>query len=474
MGGNISRKEFLISLAAIGFGSRRLQASSFLSEFNSARFLKTDGPLIIKPEDAQYNKLRASFNKRISHHPAAIALCRSTDDVLSAIGYAKKNSLTISCRSGGHSFEGYSTVDNSLVLDFSLLNSAQLHDDGSLLVGPGCRLSKIYDTILPHGRIIPAGSCGNVGIGGLALGGGYGLFSRKFGLTCDNLTDAVVVSTDGTVHTASSEKDLLWALRGGGTAGIGIVTSMTFNTHPAPATLTSHHFKSRKLDLDSATQLLQTWFSVASDLPNECFSAFVLNGSTLNILVTEFHHSGNTEAAALQPLVREMETARFGKPLPLARAVKTYYGKKEPIYFKNASAGLYTGFEDIREAMKEALPIVLSTPGMIYQINTLGGEIRNPAFERASAFPHRKFGFLSELQTYWDSPHQEEHLLRRFGDVQNIIRNHGIVVQYANYPSAEFKNWKVAYYGENYERLRSVKRRFDSGNLLSHPQSIGI
>ena len=177
MSKKISRKEFLLSLAALGIGASGVK--SFPSFFKNISF--TNGLTIITKDDGKYDELRAGFNKRISNSPAAIALCKSTEDVITAIFYAKKNGLSISVRSGGHSFEGYSSNDGSLIIDLSNLNSAVLQKDNTLVAGPGCRLAKLYDTILPQSRIIPAGSCGSVGLGGLTLGGGYGFFSRKYG-----------------------------------------------------------------------------------------------------------------------------------------------------------------------------------------------------------------------------------------------------------------------------------------------------
>src|SRR5260370_39874648 len=86
-----------------------------------------------------------------------------------------------------------------------------------------------------HGRGVPGGSCPTVGITGLTLGGGVGVVSRAYGLTCDNVKSLQIVTADGQVRTcnASSNADLYWACRGGGGGNFGVVTSFTFGTHPA-------------------------------------------------------------------------------------------------------------------------------------------------------------------------------------------------------------------------------------------------
>src|SRR5690606_14140152 len=101
---------------------------------------------------------------------------------------------------------------------------------------PACLLQEIYASFLPKNRIIPAGSCGTVGIAGLALGGGYGFFSRKYGLTCDHLTRIKLVDGNGKIQDSDGNPKLLWACRGGGNGNFGVVTEMEFKTHPAPST----------------------------------------------------------------------------------------------------------------------------------------------------------------------------------------------------------------------------------------------
>lgn len=144
------------------------------------------------------------------------------------------------------------------------------------------------------------------------------------------------------------------------------------------------------------------------------------------------------------------------------------------MYFKNSSSGLYKDFSEISSFIEEVLEIVTSTPGMIYQVNTLGGNIANPEFEKASCFPHRHKNYLSELQTYWETPGAEKKLLEHFTLVQNIFAKNNIRSQYANYPNLEWSDWGSAYYGDYLPRLKAVKKKYDPSNIFSHPQSITI
>src|SRR5207247_6096094 len=146
---------------------------------------------------------------------------------------ARRHALRIVARSGGHSYGGYSTTPG-VVVDVSRLKAVALDRHGRAVVGAGARLIDVYETLAQHGRTVPAGSCPSVGIAGLALGGGVGFAARKFGLTCDNLLQATIVTASGRalVCNAHEHADLYWALRGGGGGNFGIVTRLVFRTHP--------------------------------------------------------------------------------------------------------------------------------------------------------------------------------------------------------------------------------------------------
>jgi FAD/FMN-containing dehydrogenase len=431
-----------------------------------------DELLLFHKEDDYYDELRARFNKRVDKHPAVIALCRDTEEVSKAVRYAKQEGLKISVKSGGHSFECFSSNDGGLVIDLSLINQIEWIDDETIRVGPGCKLSELYDALLPQGRILPAGACGGVGVGGLTLGGGYGLFSREFGLTCDSMNALTFVDGVGTVHESRDKPELLWACRGGGNGNFGVVTEMIFKTSPAPSGIYRSRFKAKRLNPERAAELMETWFEVAAELPPTAFSAFVLNGTSLLILVTDTKERDAETDALLAKLTAVTDTASLGRREELSKALPKHYGRKGPLYFKNASAGLYTSFDDIRSVAQEVASLVAGGGGLIYQINTLGGKIADSAFARDSAFPHRQRPFLAELQTYYERARDEASRLTAFRKVQSSLREAGVIHHYRNYPDLDFEDWEVAYYGASYPRLQELKARYDPEDLFHHPQSV--
>ena len=473
MQNKLKRKEFLklALLANLGLIAKQIEGfSEFTGKYSKA--LSNDNVTYFKKGDADYELLRKGFNKRIEKFPQIIALCKNATGVAEAVKYAGQNGLPIAIKSGGHCMEGFSCNDGGMVINLSLLNKIEWMDANTIKVGPGCTLSNIYDAILPKGKILPGGSCAGVGIGGLTLGGGYGLLGRKYGLTCDSLQEITMVDGKGNTVNSVNDKDLLWACKGGGNGNFGVVTEMKFKVHKAPATLQSYRFKSYKVDAIKAKTVLQKWFDVTASLPTGCFSAFVLNGKTIYILLTNADKHHAEVQKVIDTLSGLSEKTTKTTPQKITTALKVFYGRREPLFFKNASAGLYKNFAEVESCIDKVIETVLTTPGMIYQVNTLGGNIINAEFEKASCFPHRAFTYFSELQTYWDFPKQEARLLEKFQQVQALFSNNGIKTQYRNYPDIQFTNWQEMYYGANYTRLQQIKSRYDPTNLIRHEQSI--
>jgi hypothetical protein len=213
---------------------------------------------------------------------------------------------------------------------------------------------------------------------------------------------------------------------------------------------------------------------LAPQLPDTCFSGYVLNGSTLNIVITNYGEDTNelqTIINKLSAVTDEFHSSKVGK---LAKMLKNHYGSLKPVYFRNSSAGLFKDYNDVATFIKDIFQKIIDTPGMIYQVNTLGGKINDAEFEKSSCYPHRAFNFVSELQAYWYVPSQENKLAEVTTEILKFSENNGVTKQYVNYCSLEFSDWENAYYGKNYSRLQAVKKKFDPDNNIRHPQSVKI
>jgi FAD/FMN-containing dehydrogenase len=429
-----------------------------------------DTPDYYLPGQRGYETARRPFNADIGLQPGVIAACENDAQVSTAVQRARAEGLPISVKSRGHSFEGFSLNDGGLVIELSRLARPVLTPDGRFQSGPGMTLGDVYSFLLPKGRLLPAGSCSGVGLGGLTLGGGYGLFSRQFGLTCDHLERVRMVDGLGQVIDSETDPDLLWACQGGGNGNFGAITAMEFRTVPAPAQLSAQRFKAGPLSVTEMLAKTSRWFEMAKRLPDPIFSAFVANGKQVTVLLTSTAAaSGPSFQAAVAALKEAGFTSKGATVGPLQESIKRYYGVQTPLPFRNFCGGMADGFEDYAPA----LPAVFEesqSAGLIVQFNTLGGAITRGS---GGAYAHRARLFLCEVQAYWEASSLRGAKVAAAEKVREILGAR-VPAHYRNYPSVNFPNWEQAYYGENYARLQLLKQRYDPENLFRHPQSVRL
>ncbi|GIE30859.1 oxidoreductase [Actinoplanes italicus] len=189
------------------------------------------------PGSVSYEQARRLFSPRFDHIlPPAIVHCASPADVVEAVRFAVRTGLPIVPRGGGHSYVGASTTTGGLVLDVRPMKGVGYDAPTSTAtIGGGTSLLDVYTGLGAYNVSIPSGTCGSVGISGLTSGGGIGGAASAYGLTCDGVVAADVVTADGRYRTvdAAREPELFWALRGGGGGQFGVVTSWRIRTHPA-------------------------------------------------------------------------------------------------------------------------------------------------------------------------------------------------------------------------------------------------
>jgi FAD/FMN-containing dehydrogenase len=186
-----------------------------------------------RPGDAGYDDARIVWNGLFDRHPALIARCISTDDVVAAVNYGRENGLTVAVRSGGHSAAGHSTCDDGLVIDLSQMKRIDVDPETQITrAQPGLTWAEFDGSTQMYGLAVTGGRFSTTGIAGLLLGSGSGWLERKCGLTADSLISAEVVTADGSVLRASKDEnpDLFWGIRGGG-GNFGVVTEFELKLH---------------------------------------------------------------------------------------------------------------------------------------------------------------------------------------------------------------------------------------------------
>ncbi|MGH2424780.1 MAG: FAD-binding oxidoreductase, partial [bacterium] len=189
---------------------------------------------LIRRGDEGYDERRKVWNGMISRNPALIVECTGTADVIAAVNFARDRILPISVRGGGHNVAGTAICDGGVVIDLSRMNNVRVDPlRKTASVGGGATLGQVDHETQAFALAVPAGLMSRTGIAGLSLHGGLGALTRHYGLTCDNLIAADVVTADGQVLVVDKQNhsDMLWALRGGG-GNFGVVTSFEFRLHP--------------------------------------------------------------------------------------------------------------------------------------------------------------------------------------------------------------------------------------------------
>jgi FAD/FMN-containing dehydrogenase len=448
---------------------------------------------VVLPGASAYEQARLLFDTRFDAvKPRAVVFCESTADVQRTVRWARKHAVRIVPRAGGHSYGGYSTT-SGVIVDVSRLNGVALDPSHRAVVGAGARLIDVYEGLAQHGRTVPAGSCPTVGIAGLALGGGVGFASRKYGLTCDNLVEATVVLADGSavVANAHAHPDLYWALRGGGGGNFGIVTRLVFRTHPVGQVATY----AIEWPWSDAAKVVQAWQKLAPDAPDGLFSVLNLNAAV----------GGRARITSAGQLFGSVDRLR-GLVKPLANAgTPTHFIVTSRSYMdaqkmwagcsgtisechlppqghlgrstfkgKSSFANKPLTLSGINAMIRQIEARIATGSGSgIILLDSYGGAI-NRVKKDATAFVHRDALFSMQYLAYWEPSAAAEPNLRWLRNFYTAMRPHVSPYAYQNYIDPDLGNWERAYYGTNLRRLVAVKQRYDPKNVFRSRQSIPV
>ncbi|MEA5365179.1 FAD-binding oxidoreductase [Amycolatopsis sp., V23-08] len=436
---------------------------------------KLAGPLF-RPGDPGYPEAKQGYFTMYDHRmPAAVVGATRVEDVQAAVAFAARHDLPIAARSGGHSYPGYSTVDAGIVVDLSRFSGVAVRPDGRAVIGAGALLGPIATTLAAAGRVLPAGSCDTVGIAGLALGGGVGVLDRKYGLTCDHLEAARIVTADARVRTvsAAAEPDLFWALRGGGGGNFGIVTGFTFATVPIADVATFDlHFP-----VGTQAALFAAWQEWQPAMPDELWSGMGLGDDHANLGGT-FLGPESRMNELLDDLIRRVGTP----PAEQRRRVTDHLSAmgsfddrdSRPGAVVNRAAYVGTSRMLTRPAEDPAavVDVLIRDPGVDTIIDSGGGAIARVGV-RETPFPHRKalasFQFLHGAEP---ADGGEAEARRSLALVRDGLGPEFGTTGYVNYLDPEMPDWPVAYYGVNLPRLRAVARRYDPRGIFAFPQGL--
>ena len=433
------------------------------------------------PGDDGYDGARRIWNAMIDKRPAMIARCSGTADVINSVNFARENNLLISVRGGGHNFPGNSVCNDGLMIDLSRMTGVRVDPAARTVRAQGGTKWGAFDhETQAFGLATTGGTDVDTGIAGLTLGGGIGWLSGSYGLSCDNLISADVVTADGQSLTASAGEnpELLWALRGGG-GNFGVVTSLEYQLHPiAPEVLAGWLI----FPAEKAREFFPAVNDFTDNMPDEMNLITFLHtlpdstrkdggGKACSILLC-YHGPIEEGKKAIQPL-RQLGTPIVDDVRPMS------YTDAQKLAVAPAGRQNYLKSHFVSEVGDDIVDVVLdyferiTSPLSSILFQYLGNAARRvPAGDTAFGQRHA----LTEWATnavFMDPGESEVHI-RWVRELANDILpfSSGAYINQVGTEEEEGAEAIQAAFGDNFQRLADLKRKYDPANLFSHNQNI--
>ena len=439
---------------------------------------------IVQPGDGSYDEHRKVWNGSIDRHPALIARCGGTEDVIGAIKFARQTGLPLAVRGGGHSFPGHSVCDGGVVLDMGALTGVKVDPEArTAKAQAGVLLGQLDAATQAHGLAAPAGIVTHTGLAGLTLGGGIGWLMRKFGLTIDQLRSVEVVTAGGEVVQASEDEnaDLFWGIRGGG-GNFGVVTEFEFNLNPlGPQVMAGPVFWLME-DSPKVLRFYRDWIAEAPDelmtivihrkAPPLDFIPQELHGKLVVAVVSCYAGSVEDGERVLKPL------KEFGSPVLDLCQPKPYLehqGMFDPSF--PHGRWYYMRACDVAELTDDVIDTTVEhsmkirSPLTAFPIWQMGGAVSRVA-EDATAFTSRDAGYTFNITGMTDGPDGFDEEREWSRDFWSALAPHHMGV-YVNFLMEEGEERvREAYGAEKYDRLKALKRKYDPENLFRLNQNV--
>jgi FAD/FMN-containing dehydrogenase len=430
---------------------------------------------LILPTELEYDQARTIFNAMIDRRPRLIVQCAVVDDVAHAIRYAREHDLEIAVRGGGHGVAGRALCDDGLVIDLRLMHAVTV-DAGArtATVGGGATMSHLDRATEPFGLATTGGRVSTTGVGGYILGGGNGWIDRKFGLACDNLLAAEVVTADGAVvHTSADEHpDLFWALHGGG-GNFGVATSFTLRLHELPA-VTVALLLWPPQEAPAVVRAYRDYIESAPDdvgggivyltAPAEEFVPESLVGRLALALLVVYTGAEAAARRVIAPLlalghhgelIAEMPYAELQCLLDDPPGYRNYWSAEQLHSLPDPAVDLFCDC---------AAEMIVPSPSQHVLFPQGGAVGRGPAHY---PIPWREAAWVVHPFGLWQDPADDERGKQWARKVRASLKPWSIQSVYLNFIGDEGEDRVVAAFGpENYARLRGIKAQYDPDNVF--------
>jgi FAD/FMN-containing dehydrogenase len=438
---------------------------------------------LLQPDVEGYEAARKVYNGMIDRHPSLIVRCTDVADVISAIQFAHEHQLTLSIRGGSHNVTGFAVNDGGLVVDLSRMKDIRIDPTTrTVRAEGGCTWGELDLATHPFGLAVPGGIVSTTGIAGLTLGGGVGNLTRPYGLTCDNLLSANVVTAEGRLLTASADQnaDLFWGLRGGG-GNFGVVTSFEYRLCPAGTVLAGPVFYAIEKSRD-AMRFYRDFIAAAPDELNSYFGFHMLPPAPfvpdhlhgVNVCMILSCYVGPLELG--EELVKPLR--QFGPPV-LDLLSPMPLPTLNSLFDALLPAGLqhYWKAHFVKELSDEAIEahalhgaqVPTYQSGMhLYAINGAAHRIGKDE----TAFSYRDAHWVANIAAISPHPADMPQHITWVREYWEALRPYCEAGTYINFLGDEGEERIKATYRDNYDRLVALKNKFDPTNLFRMNQNI--
>ncbi|HXH62425.1 MAG TPA: FAD-binding oxidoreductase [Fimbriimonadaceae bacterium] len=462
---------------------------------------------IITPTDPGWEEARIGFARWADYDqniPVKIVFCQDTCDVQNAVRYARENSIPFRVRAGRHNYEAFSSlVEGGVIIDVSEMQSVKADAASAVAeIGAGIYMLEMFDQLGEVGLTLPGATGPSVGLGGLVLGGGFGVTTRKLGLMCDLLTNVELVNADGDVVNANKDEnpDLFWACRGGGGGNFGVATKFTFDCY-RPSLVAIFTVEWPWESLETVVDTWQRWGPTSDNDVSTFLTLLPVDHVKMRAPSTpgtvqmhgQFTPDSPADLAKAQTLLMPLLAAappmgiQF-KVVPEQIAARIFCSSdpQSPTWFvdphsdnqiyKSTSAFVVEPFpKDAISALKmhlDAVPELSCTPSQPSMVQLLGGGgVPSKVKPTDTAVFYRDTQFVIQYDGYWTAPEDGAKTIKWVIDFRNDMSKY-TKGAYVNYSDSSLKDPLRMYYGGNLERLVEVKAKYDPDNVFNFPQSI--
>jgi FAD/FMN-containing dehydrogenase len=438
---------------------------------------------VIQPSDPGYDAARKVYNAMIDKRPAAIAQCADIADIMTAVKFGRENNLLTSIRGGGHNAGGLGICDDGLVIDLSRMKNVHVDlKTKTARVAPGCVWGDVDHATHPFGMATPSGIISTTGVAGLTLGGGVGYLSRRYGLTIDNLLSVDMLLADGSLVTADAKEnpDLFWAVRGGG-GNFGVVTSFLFRLNPVDTVHAGPTF----WPLDQTEEVLKAYREFIVQAPEDVYGFFAfLTIPPVPMFPANLHNQkvcGVMWCCTAKPDEAEKAT----KPMrSVGKPVLDHVGQAPFPAVQSLFDGLYPPghqwywradfFKEISDAAVKIhaehgakLPTMHSTMHL-YAIDGAAHRVGN----NDTAFSYRDANWAGVIVGVDPDPANRDKITKWSRDYFDAIHPYSSGGAYVNFLMEEGQERVKASFRDNYNRLATIKKKYDPTNFFRVNQNI--